>query len=264
MLSDLTHLPEDQRKQLARLVIAIVKTISPEKIICYGSRINIMQDWGCFMLGDGYQSTTGTEFDLLIITSNEEKRADHEIIQMCEQQAEPVGCRICTIIHKLAAVNEAIEQGRRFFSTLFHKGLLLYNGDDLPLSEPAGTLPLVIIKARMETSWNKEFVMAQRFYDTAKHCLKNEWNELCLFNLHQSVQHGCMALLRSITGYRSQTHNLSRLLALTENFSLPSFSRLLPMRKQSCSACYAMPILVPVIMRIIPFLQKKRESLPKG
>lgn len=220
MLTDLTHLPDAQRKQLAQLVTAIVKAISPEKIICYGSRIDIMQDWGCFLPGDNYQSSTDTEFDLLIITTNEEKRADHEIIQLCEQQAEPLGCRITTIVHKLAAVNEAIEQGRRFFTILYQKGVLLYNGNDLPLSKPPGILPLAAIKSRMEKSWNKEFEMARRFYDTAKHCLTNGWNELCVFNLHQSVQHGCMALIRSITGYRSQTHNISRLLALTENFSL--------------------------------------------
>ena len=220
MLTNPIHIQEAQRKQLAQLVANIVKAISPEKIICYGSRINIMQDWGCFMSGDSYQPTTGTEFDLLIITNNEEKCLDHEIIQVCEQQAEPLGCRITTIVHKLVAVNEAIEQGRRFFTTLYHKGILLYNGNDLSLSQPPGTLNIATIKTRMETCWNKEFVMAQRFYDTARHCLMKGWNELCVFNLHQSVQHGCMALLRSITGYRSQTHNLSRLLALTENFSL--------------------------------------------
>ena len=220
MLTNPAHISETQRKQLAQLVTNIVKAISPEKIICYGSRINIMQDWGCFMPGDGYQPTTGVEFDLLIITTNEEKRVDHEIIQTCEQQAEPLGCRIITIVHKLAAVNEAIEQGRRFFTTLYYKGVLLYNGNDLSLSQPPGTLNTAVIKTRIETCWNKEFVMAQRFFDTAKHCLSNGWYELCVFNLHQSVQHVCMALLKSITGYRSQTHNLSRLLALIENFSM--------------------------------------------
>lgn len=220
MLTNPVHIPDAQQKVLAQLVTTIVKAINPEKIICYGSRINITQDWGCFMLGDGFLSTANTEFDLLIITANDEKRVEHEIIQLCEQQAKPVGCRINIIAHRLKAFNEAIEQGRRFFTTLYHKGVLLYNGNDLPLYQPKAVLTIATIKSRMETSWNKEFEMARQFFITANHCLTNGWNKLCAFNLHQSVQHCCMAILRSITGYRSQTHNISRLLALTENISL--------------------------------------------
>lgn len=37
--------------------------------------------------------------------------------------------------------------------------------------------------------------------------------------LHEAVQHTCMALLRAVIGYRSTTHNISRLLALIENLS---------------------------------------------
>jgi HEPN domain-containing protein len=37
--------------------------------------------------------------------------------------------------------------------------------------------------------------------------------------LHQAAQHTCMAVLRVFTGYRSTTHNLSRLLALIENIT---------------------------------------------
>jgi hypothetical protein len=36
--------------------------------------------------------------------------------------------------------------------------------------------------------------------------------------LHQAIEQTCNALVRVITGYRLATHNLSRLLAMTENF----------------------------------------------
>lgn len=220
MLTDLSHLPEAQRKQLAALVTDIVKAIAPEKIICFGNRINIMQDWGCFMTGADYLDHTGAEYDLLIIPDADDKRVDHEIIQIAEQQAEPVGCRVTAIVHKLAPVNEAIEKGSRFFTVLLYKGVLLYNGKGLPFASPPAEGLLLANKSRMEEGWNKEYRIAKQFYDMATHCLTHQWYELCVFMLHQAVQHGCMALLRAMIGYRSNTHNLVRLLALTENFSL--------------------------------------------
>ncbi len=220
MPTSFQHLREEQRKQLATLVTVIVKVISPDKIICYGSRIICTQNWSCFLSGDCYQENTSADYDFLIVTNNDEKRADDEIIQMIEQLAEPLGCRVSSIVHKLPSVNETLEKGSRFFATLYHKAVLLYNGNCLPLTDPPEDLSLDTVRSRIEKNWNKGFVIAQRFYHTATHCLSNGWNELCLFMLHQAAQHCCMALLRAFMGYRSKTHNLARLLTMIENFSL--------------------------------------------
>jgi HEPN domain-containing protein len=220
MLTNLAFLSEAQRKQLAQLVTLIVKAISPEKIICFGSRSTVMQGWSCFLPGDGCRETVSITYYLLIITNADEKRAEHELIQIIEQQAGPLTCGVTSIVHKLVSVNEAIEKGHRFFTTLHHKGILLYNGKGSPLSGPPEDLPPAAVKRSIEESWNREFAMAEKFYHAAAYCLSSGWNELSVFLLHQSVEHGCIALLRAITGYRPHTHNLSRLLALTENFSL--------------------------------------------
>jgi len=220
MLASFQHLREDQRKQLAGLVTVIVKTISPDKIICYGSRIICTKNWSCFLDGDCYQENTSTAYDFLIVTNDDEKRADDEIIQMIERLAEPLGLCINTVVHKLLSVNDALQKSSLFFAILYLKGALLYNGDGLSFTNPMEELSLDTLKSRIEKNWNKGFVIAQRFYQTATHCLSNGWYELCLFMLHQAAQHCCMALLRAFMGYRSKTHNLGRLLTMIENFSL--------------------------------------------
>lgn len=223
MLNHLPYLPEGLCKPLAQLVTGIVSTISPEKIICYGWRTTFMRDWGCFIETDGYRETVYPTYDFLVVTNADEKKADHEIIQLCEQQAEPLKLRVTCVIHKLASVNDAIEKGSRFFTTLHNKGALLYNSNRVPLADPPGDLPIGEIKNRVEETWKKGFDIANRFYHLGKQCLGNEWYELSVFMLHQSMQHGCMVLLKAIIGYRSNTHNLARLLALIDNFSmLPS------------------------------------------
>jgi hypothetical protein len=54
-------------------------------------------------------------------------------------------------------------------------------------------------KIKLETTWNKCFRTAERFYKTACFCLDNGWNEKAVFDLHQATQHSCMALLRVYT-----------------------------------------------------------------
>lgn len=102
MLTNLTYLPEGLNKSLAPLITGIAKTISPEKIICYGWRTTLMRDWGCFIEMDGYRETVYPTYDFLIVTNADEKRADHEIIQLCDQQAELLRVRVTCVIHKLA------------------------------------------------------------------------------------------------------------------------------------------------------------------
>jgi HEPN domain-containing protein len=133
--------------------------------------------------------------------------------------ATSLDCEVTAVIQPLDAVNELIAKNSRFLTTLYHKAVLVFNAGNNALITPPAAPSHEEIKTKIETSWNKCFRTAERFYKTACFCLDNGWNEKALFDLHQATQHTCMALLRVYTGYRSTTHNLSRLLALIENFS---------------------------------------------
>jgi len=97
MLTTIPHLAKPQQEQLAQLILSIVQSVEPEKIICYGSRVTIMQDWGCFLDQVGYKETIHPTFDLLIITKENEKRFDHEIVQIAEQQCRPPASVTCIV-----------------------------------------------------------------------------------------------------------------------------------------------------------------------
>jgi HEPN domain-containing protein len=205
--------------QLAQLIQKIATTIHPEKILCYGYRTSIYQDWSCFKEDTGYQETTRATFDLLIITGNDNNQADHEILQKIDLLAASLNCEVTAVVQLLDAVNELIAKNSRFLTTLYHNAVLVYNAGDNGLITPPAASSHEVTKSILETTWNKCFSTAKLFYKTASFCLDNGWNEKALFDLHQATQHACMALLRVHTGYRSTTHNLSRLLALIENFS---------------------------------------------
>jgi HEPN domain-containing protein len=76
-----------------------------------------------------------------------------------------------------------------------------------------------VLKKFVEDSWNRRFGLSGRFLKTANYCFENGWNEQTIFDLHQSVEHACVAIIRAYTGFRPTTHNLSRLLDLICNFS---------------------------------------------
>jgi HEPN domain-containing protein len=220
MRNTIPHLSKQQLIKLAELIQTIVQSMQPEKIICYGSRTTTMQDWSCFWEEDGYKgSIFPTTYDLLVITSAGEKRADHEIIQLIEQQGEPLSCNVTCVVQKITSFNEALEKGYRFATTVYRKGVLAYNGGGQLLATLPQESDNTVVRSKIEAHWIRGFTIAQRFFKSATNCLQDGWPEQAAFNLHQSVQHTCMTLLRVFTGFRSTTHNLSRLLALIENFT---------------------------------------------
>jgi uncharacterized protein len=219
MLTTFDYLPPSLVTLLAKLIQKIASTIHPEKILCYGYRTSNYQDWSSFKEDTGYQETIKATFDLLVIPSNDNNQADHEILQKIDLLASSLNCEITAVVQSLDAVNELTTKNSRFLTTIYHKAVLVYNVGSSTLITPPAAPSHEVTKSKLETTWNKCFRTAERFYKTACFCLDNGWNEKALFDLHQATQHTCMALLRIYTGYRSTTHNLSRLLALIENFS---------------------------------------------
>lgn len=215
----LQHLPKQQVAQLVQLIQKIVQAIYPVKIICYGYRTSIMDNWSCFFDGDTHNKRINPTYDFLIIISDEEKRAHYEIIEIAEQQAYPLGCDTTIVVQQLNVANKALESGSRFISTVYRKGVMLYNGNSLPLSTPPQELDLPVLRNLIEDNWQRRFGMSRRFLKTANYCFDNCWNEQAIFDLHQSVEHACVAIIRVYTGFRPTTHNLSRLLDLICNFS---------------------------------------------
>lgn len=219
MLTTFPKLPQEQMQQIIQLVKAIVKSVHPNKIICWGHRTTIMSDWNCFSEEPNQEKEVHPTYDLLIIVDEDEKRPEHEIIQAAEQKVLLLGCEVTVIVQSLSAANKALENGNRFISNVYQNGILIYDRDGDPLSVPSVKPDLEIVRSKIEADWNRCFDIAQCFLKKAQYCFDNGWYEQGTFDLHQSAQHACMAILRAYSGYRSTTHNLSRLLGLIASFS---------------------------------------------
>ncbi|GGA90078.1 HEPN domain-containing protein [Puia dinghuensis] len=192
----------------------IINAVQPEFIICYGCRTIERKSWGAFLDNGSSTHSVQTTYDLLVIPPQDCKYQDHEVVQKVEQQSARHFQLNC-LVHKIGYVNEAIKAGSRFYYSTLKYGLTLYeSGRELLLPFP--TPP----DLSSVDDWNGWFDRAQRCFSLAGDALSRKYYEQTLFLLHQTTEFACIALLRFFTGYHSATHNLTRLLAMTESISL--------------------------------------------
>jgi HEPN domain-containing protein len=230
MFKPVVYLTEFQQAQLGPFIQQIIETIQPEMIICYGIRSNLYKKWGCFLEHDDFQETPHLILDLLIIVGPNEKRPLHDITDKAEHNNLPHLILSC-LTHKLNSVNDALENGHPFFSTLYHKGVLLYDSGRVQLSVPEKPELKPIPLHLAEANWQRWHGLAKTFLQSAISSMPYDRPDLTVFLLHQAVEHTCIALIRVFTGYRPNTHNLTRLFAMIENFSQmlkDSFSSVTP------------------------------------
>lgn len=220
MNTSLHHLPPSQEQALKQAVSAIAAAIDPEKIICYGTRTWLTNTWS--IVDPVLNSAMNTDYDLLIITKPGIKRREHEILDIVDKHGTP-GIRLIVIVHSLCAVNEALEQGKPFFVNLYKNGMLVYDSSGIPLATPP-PVTKAEHSADIQTKWDQHFGLAKKFLEGASYYIISDSASLAVFMLHQATEHTCIALIKTCIGYRPSTHNLNRLLALTENFSeYPSY-----------------------------------------
>ncbi|RZK25557.1 MAG: HEPN domain-containing protein, partial [Flavobacterium sp.] len=61
--------------------------------------------------------------------------------------------------------------------------------------------------------------LVEGFYNSAELCFTQGRYIICAFLLHQSLEQMCIILIRVLLGYRSEFHNIKRLLLLCNAFS---------------------------------------------
>lgn len=209
MLNTLDHLTPRQQAQLQHFVYKINRVIPSEKIICYGSRTDRKRAWGCFHHGDSRHDTV--TYDLLIIPRPESRRPAPEILDMLDkQQSKKVHATF--IVHFLPRVNDAIEKGSRFFSTLQRTGITLYQESKIPLATPSPDLSQADWLNEAREIWGHAITRARLFMDAAELYRSRKAFAFSAFMLHQVMEHVAAGLLEALAGYRTSFHNIERLM----------------------------------------------------
>jgi HEPN domain-containing protein len=156
-------------------------------------------------------------FYLLILIGDDEKTPEHQISNKIEDNCQYLA-NVHAIVHKVNSAKEALIKGRRFWSTVMDKGIVLYQSSELALPAHA-EINKGILLARAQFNWERWGKQGNEFLKGAELYRADNNFRLAAFLLHQSVESILKAIIQAVIGYRIQMHNLSRLLRLTLLFT---------------------------------------------
>jgi uncharacterized protein len=216
MKTSLAHLPEYRRKEIKKALQIIVETVSPEKVVLYGSHAT--GEWAEDRYVEGHiLYDFESDYDILVVTKPGDIRKDYEItdqiVNRCRYRV-PVN----VITHDMDYVNEQLRKGQYFFSDIIKEGILLYDAGNIEFEKPK-ELSVKESKAIAETDFNKWFTSANEFLIDAKNAYSRNSYKKSAFELHQATERMYNAIMLVYTGYKPKTHNLDKLRTFTKEFS---------------------------------------------
>ena len=231
MRTDLDHLPESKRRELALVVdlvrrgfaVAVEHRTVPR--LRTGKLLKIVL-FGSYARGDWVEDPVGryfSDYDLLVVVDHEDLTDVSEFWVGVEDELLSLlaeGTRLRTpvslIYHSLADVNAQLALGRYFFMDIVSEGVVLFEEPGHPFDEAR---PLGHGEALAESQgyYEDRFESAEQFVRQFRFAVSDGALSNAAFQLHQAAErfYQCLFLVRTL--YTPKTHNLNRLRALAED-----------------------------------------------
>lgn len=187
---------------------AIVLKINPAAIICFGHNSLAREIDNCFTT----DTVCSQHYDILVITSDTTQKTT-EVINTV-RKFFPDNLSIHILVHSESAVRAALLEHHPFFTTVLRNGTILYQVRETLFEIPSNEPQLDDFKkARKVKEWKRLLELSDRFLATASDAIGNQYYDLGVFLLHQTIEHSCIASAKAHVGYKLSTHNLTRLIA---------------------------------------------------
>ncbi len=195
------------------LIQCLAHKFEPLHIFSFSQNTCTQKSLGCFSDDQAYFRC---DHCLLVVTESA-SRVDYEMQDFANTHYRQG--TITIISHGKQSVMDAVQHNSRFFISVLTTGKLLYSKDGLVDSEqiPRFIPTKCAIKALKHYEHRRP--LADGFLMCASECLEKEQLGICAFMLHQAVEQACICLIRVHIAYRSEFHNLYRLLRLCQCFS---------------------------------------------
>ncbi|RXT29857.1 nucleotidyltransferase [Rhizobium leguminosarum] len=228
MKSSLEHMPLRKQRELGRILEILHEEFEDalkEGTADFKKRGRILKIilFGSYAKGGwvdepftmkGYRS----DFDLLIIVNNRKlcefaeywhKAADRLI------RENSIETPVSFIVHSRREVNTYLKEGQYFFSDIRKEGIVLYELDDEPLSEPEPLSMEDRLRVAKE-HFEQRFRAATRFLEMGRLAIDRGYAENAAFELHQSLEQAYSCILLTLTNYGPPSHNIKFLRSLAE------------------------------------------------
>lgn len=209
--------------QLEAITKLFLSKFAIEKIICFGSIINNMQNNSCFKASENEPAVElQNSYYLLVVPDTNERLKDLVIQMQLEENVKPLA-NVTIIVHRMEEINKALENGSSFFTTIYKKGTILHDQEKEAFVVPAPGISFNKRIIKRETFWFQWFNLSEGFLKGGVFFKNNNRHNLSVYMLHQALHHCYSGMLRVLTGYRTNTNGLRRLMKLIDNI-LPEAS----------------------------------------
>jgi HEPN domain-containing protein len=205
------EISKGQQKELQEIAKVLTCQYQIEKIICFGTLSSHETVNTCFAEPE---SSLKNAYYLLVLTT-EIKRIEYTI----QDYISSLFPGVFIVAHGLATVIEAVHKRDRFFTEACLNGLLVYTSDGFTMVPEVASENISVDYSKDEEAFTRMYSMASGFMECAYECYEKEFYNNVAFLLHQAVEQACRGLIRLYTGYRSDFHNIDRLLCLCSCFS---------------------------------------------
>lgn len=203
--------------ELKAITDFILTKFKIEKVICFGSIINSVQNNSCFKTSENDPEVNPqNSYYLLVIPEACEMLADIVIQMQLEEDAKTLA-NLTIIVHKMEEINKALENGSSFFTTIYKKGIILYDQEKEGFVVPTHGTSFNKRVIKRQAFWFQWFNLSEGFLKGAIFYKNDNYHNLSVYMLHQALQHCYSGMLRVLTGYRTNTNGLRRLMKLIDN-----------------------------------------------
>lgn len=203
---------QDRAAHFKSFIQQLVERFQPTRIISFGTHTLQQEIEGPF----AHKQIKHRHYCLLICTESL-TRIDYEVQDFAN--AHYHNGQITIVCHGESTLAEGIESNNRFFITALTQGKPIYTKDGyVDIESNQGYNSSKSLK-KAERHFFHRISLATGFLASAEESLTRGQNNIATFLLHQAVEQSCSLLIRVHIDYRSEFHNLHRLLGLTRCFS---------------------------------------------
>jgi HEPN domain-containing protein len=162
------------------------------------------------------QPEQGGKSYLFIITSNSETRTAQSLASMVEESCREIAPVFAIVIHAGKFLS-GLEKDDLFYNHALHCPVIYLSGEVLlPAAKPFN---VCFSNDKAIFKWHRWFNQGRDFLRGSEFYINSNSYSAALFSLHQSAECILTALIRAILHYQTNSHNLIRLLMITEMFT---------------------------------------------
>ena len=235
MNKSLAHLPKEKQTELMLITEKICDIVpQAEMIFLYGSYAR--GDWvnGPHIQGRGRLTIRKrSDYDIFVVTRFAYTAKDTALWDKVKGQLAKMDLStlVRIIPREIDFVNYKLRQGQYFFTEICEQGIILYDSEEVELSDRKELDPIET-KQIAQNTFDEVFHSAKAFYNSSQHNLEVDEYKLAAFELHQAVEFASKTVLLIFGGECPQEHHLDVLGDLAADYC-PQLKGLIPRESDS-------------------------------